>query len=130
MSDRVAIFNQAVIQRIGSPREVYEYPRASFVANLIGENNNLHGVIAAADGGRRGVTLETGETITATPVGLGAAAARTTVSVSPERILPRPGDSRGNTHRIRAEVIEVIYSGDEPALGWDPAFRRALDLHG
>jgi putative spermidine/putrescine transport system ATP-binding protein len=159
MSDRVAIFDAGVIQQIGSPRDVYEYPMNSFVANFIGENNNLHGVIAATDGEHCTVVLETGETITAKPVGADGAGARTTVSVRPERVLLRPGDG-GATNRIRVKVIEVIYSGDHlvvrtqrpngeffvanapPAaeyeslapgddleVGWEPVFSRALDPH-
>ena len=41
MSDRVAVFHQGEIQQIAPPRELYEFPRNTFVANFIGENNRL-----------------------------------------------------------------------------------------
>ncbi|MDE0728787.1 MAG: ABC transporter ATP-binding protein, partial [Alphaproteobacteria bacterium] len=43
MSDRVAVFNDGVVQQIDSPHAIYERPGNSFVANFIGENNNLDG---------------------------------------------------------------------------------------
>src|SRR5690606_36862853 len=45
MSDRIAVFSDGRIQQVGSPREVYEHPVNAFVANFIGENNMLPGVI-------------------------------------------------------------------------------------
>ena len=41
MSDRVAVFNDGVIQQIAPPDELYESPENSFVAQFIGENNTL-----------------------------------------------------------------------------------------
>ena len=45
MSDRVAVFNDGVIQQIDAPDVLYEQPKNSFVAQFIGENNTLEGVI-------------------------------------------------------------------------------------
>ena len=60
MSDRVAVFNDGVIQQIAPPDELYESPENSFVAQFIGENNCLLYTSDAADeedsvdlGGRR-----------------------------------------------------------------------------
>jgi putative spermidine/putrescine transport system ATP-binding protein len=39
MSDRVAVFNDGVIQQIDTPAAIYETPTKSFVAQFIGENN-------------------------------------------------------------------------------------------
>ena len=47
MSDRVAVFNDGRIQQLAPPDELYERPKNSFVAQFIGENNKLPGVISA-----------------------------------------------------------------------------------
>jgi putative spermidine/putrescine transport system ATP-binding protein len=39
MSDRVAVFESGRIEQIGSPAEIYEYPRTEFVAGFVGVSN-------------------------------------------------------------------------------------------
>lgn len=41
LSDRVAVFNNGKIEQVGSPREVYEFPRTEFVAKFLGITNLL-----------------------------------------------------------------------------------------
>ncbi len=41
LSDRVAVFNNGKIEQVGSPREVYEFPRTEFVARFLGITNLL-----------------------------------------------------------------------------------------
>ena len=41
MSDRVAVFDDGVIQQLAPPADLYERPENSFVAQFIGENNKL-----------------------------------------------------------------------------------------
>ena len=43
MSNRIAVFNDGKIQQISSPDILYEKPENAFVANFIGENNQLKG---------------------------------------------------------------------------------------
>jgi putative spermidine/putrescine transport system ATP-binding protein len=39
MSDRVAVFNDGLIEQIGTPAEVYEHPATEFVAGFVGVSN-------------------------------------------------------------------------------------------
>src|SRR6267142_4572351 len=41
MSDRIAVMNRGQVEQIGSPREIYERPDTSFVADFIGSLNAL-----------------------------------------------------------------------------------------
>ncbi len=50
MSDRIAVLNDAVIQQVGSPIELYDQPVNRFVANFLGSANLIDGVIENADG--------------------------------------------------------------------------------
>lgn len=43
MSDVVVVFNDGVIQQIGTPKKIYDEPANAFVANFIGESNILSG---------------------------------------------------------------------------------------
>jgi putative spermidine/putrescine transport system ATP-binding protein len=157
MSDRVAILNDGVIQQLDTPHEVYENPGNSFVANFIGENNNLQGRIESADGDHRAVRLHTGETVVARAARVRDIGAATTLSVRPERLVINPRESEF-ANRFKASVLEVIYFGDhdrvrlamlgqedfvaripasapgsalrvgaEVEVGWSPDHCRALD---
>lgn len=43
MSNRIAVFNDGIIQQLASPEQLYEAPENAFVAQFIGENNTLRG---------------------------------------------------------------------------------------
>ncbi len=47
MSDHVAVMREGVIEQIGDGRSIYDDPATAFVASFVGENNALHGRVAA-----------------------------------------------------------------------------------
>ena len=112
MSDRVAVFNDGVIQQLDAPDELYERPKNSFVAQFIGENNKLPGTIEALDGTKALVRLATGELIDATAVNIREKGQQTLVSMRPERVEFKPEMMPAGAHTIGAVVKEVIYMGD------------------
>lgn len=112
MSDRVAVFNEGIIQQLDSPSELYERPKNSFVAQFIGENNKLMGTIEELNGDKALVRLATGELIDATAVNATQKGGRTLVSIRPERVEFKPEMMPPGAHMIDAEVREVIYMGD------------------
>jgi putative spermidine/putrescine transport system ATP-binding protein len=112
MSDRVAVFNDGRIQQLAPPADLYERPDNSFVAQFIGENNKLHGIIEDLSAGKALVRLATGELIDATPVNVTAKGQKTLVSIRPERVEFKPEMMPSGAHTIGAEVLEVIYMGD------------------
>ncbi|MDZ4136327.1 MAG: ABC transporter ATP-binding protein, partial [Paracoccaceae bacterium] len=112
MSDRVAVFNDGRIQQLASPDELYERPQNSFVAQFIGENNKLNGVVEDIIEGRALVRLATGELIDATPVNVTTKGQKTLVSIRPERVEYRADLLPKDAHSIDAEVLEFIYMGD------------------
>ena len=112
MSDRVAVFNDGRIQQLAPPADLYERPDNSFVAQFIGENNKLLGVIEELSDGKALVRLDTGELIDATPVNVTEKGRKTLVSIRPERVEFKPEMMPAGAHMIAAEVLEVIYMGD------------------
>ena len=112
MSDRIAVFNDGRIQQLAPPSELYERPDNSFVAQFIGENNKLSGVVESIGGGKATVRLNTGELIDATPVNVTEKGQKTLVSIRPERVEFKPEMLPTGAHTIEAEVLEFIYMGD------------------
>lgn len=112
MSDRVAVFDDGRIQQLAPPDELYEKPENSFVAQFIGENNTLDGVIEEIKGDTCIVKLDSGEIIDALPVNVSTVGERTKVSIRPERVEFNPERLQKGTHTLKAEVLEFIYMGD------------------
>ena len=112
MSDRVAVFNDGRIQQLAPPDELYERPDNAFVAQFIGENNKLEGVVESISGNEAEVRLGTGELIAATPVNVTQKGEKTLVSIRPERVEFKAEMMPQGAHMIDAEVLEFIYMGD------------------
>jgi putative spermidine/putrescine transport system ATP-binding protein len=51
MSDRVVVMDKGRIEQVGTPREIYQQPKAGFTAEFIGTLNRLHGVWEQPDQG-------------------------------------------------------------------------------
>ena len=73
MSNRIAVFNDGIIQQLAEPDDLYERPANAFVAAFIGENNRLEGSVDSIDGKYCNVTLTTGEKIRALAVNVAQA---------------------------------------------------------
>ncbi|MBG7118912.1 ABC transporter ATP-binding protein [Pseudomonas aeruginosa] len=111
MSDRVAVFHQGEIQQIEPPRNLYEQPRNTFVANFIGENNRLSGQLLSCDGERCVVGLPRGEKVEALAVNVGQPGEPVTLSIRPERVRLN-GASESCVNRFSGRVAEFVYLGD------------------
>jgi putative spermidine/putrescine transport system ATP-binding protein len=91
LSDRLAVFNAGRIEQVGTPRDVYEQPQSTFVADFVGTSNVLTGASAQQ------IYREAG-----------------TFAIRPERITVSEG-SAGATGdvRVSGSVREVVYAGSE-----------------
>lgn len=113
MSDRIAVFNDGIVQQLASPDELYERPENAFVAYFIGENNRLLGEVSEHLGDDCKVRLDSGDTVVAKPIAVGGVGSRTTLSLRPERVNILLGDTEEKfDNQFIATVQEVIYLGD------------------
>ncbi|MEO1066450.1 MAG: ABC transporter ATP-binding protein [Pseudomonadota bacterium] len=110
MSDRVAVFNDGVIQQLSSPQVLYEAPENSFVAQFIGENNKLNGKVNDVDANSCAITLDDGNAVSALPVNV-TKGGNTTLSIRPERIEINPKDGSVD-NMLNGKIAELIYLGD------------------
>ena len=111
MSNRIAVFNDGIIQQLAPPDDLYERPENSFVAQFIGENNVLQGKVKKISGDQCEVQVTSGEIVTAKAVNIEGVESNTTLSLRPERVTVNPEDGEC-PNRVPGTVAEVIYLGD------------------
>jgi len=110
MSDRIAVFNDGVIQQLSSPDDLYERPQNAFVAQFIGENNKLIGVVKGVNGNTCTVELDNGRELEADRVNVHNVGDKTLLSLRPERVEINPEEAMDDI--LDATIEELIYLGD------------------
>ena len=110
MSDRIAVFNDGVIQQLAAPADLYEKPENAFVAQFIGENNRFVGTVREITNGHCVVEVD-GRPIHSLAVNVGSVGERSTLSLRPERVTVNP-DASAFPNVFDARVLELIYLGD------------------
>jgi iron(III) transport system ATP-binding protein len=113
LSDVIAVMKDGEIQQIGSPREIYNQPSSSFVADFVGTANFLNGVVdGIAPCGSVKVITEIGP-ILCQPNKTYQKSDPVLISFRPEdtAIHSEPGgDSGSNT--FAGKVTAAVFSGD------------------
>ena len=113
LSDRIAVMDHARVAQLGTPAEIYENPRTSFVARFIGESNFVSGIaerragamweVARAGGGGFRVPDQPGI----------RAGGEVRVAIRPEWMdLWAPGEVPAGENAVLGRVRDVIYRGE------------------
>jgi len=112
MSNRIAVFDDGIIQQCAPPAVLYEKPENAFCANFIGENNRFLGKIVEDLGDSVKVDIDGCDAIMhAIKINVEGVGARSTLSLRPERVVVAPeAGSMANIFNAKAE--ELIYLGD------------------
>ena len=110
MSNRIAVFDDGVVQQLSTPDILYEKPENSFVAQFIGENNRFEGIVKNINGNNCEVELNSGEKVTALKVNVASVGEKTELSIRPERVVINSTNEIENT--FEGNVKELIYLGD------------------
>ena len=112
MSNRIAVFDDGIIQQCAPPEVLYEEPENAFCANFIGENNRFLGKVIEDMGDTVKVDIDDNAgTVVAKKVNVGGVGSRSTLSLRPERVTvnPEPGDF---PNIFSGVAEELIYLGD------------------
>lgn len=112
MSDRIVVFNEGTVQQVGSPEEIYERPQTSFVAQFVGENNQIRGKVLSTDSDTCVVEIAGGTPIRARAINA-KKGGQTLLSVRPENILLGVQGGPGAENSVNAVVQEITYLGDQ-----------------
>ncbi|MGJ7570559.1 ABC transporter ATP-binding protein [Variovorax sp. RB2P76] len=116
MSDRVAVFNEGVIQQLDTVDRLYETPSNRFVAGFVGDNTVFKGRLSRG-GEHAEMTLADGRVLHGLNVSGAAAGAAVEACIRPERVvLHRRATAQQGANMLAAEVARVIYFGDHLRL--------------
>ena len=113
MSDRVAVFNDGMIQQIDVVDKLYETPVNRFVAGFVGDSTVLQAEVTRLDGGRCEVRLPNGVELRGINVNAAQVGDAVQCGSRPER-LKIAQMAAANT--FKAQVADVIYFGDHLRL--------------
>jgi spermidine/putrescine transport system ATP-binding protein len=130
VSDRIAVMDGGRIEQVGTPAEIYEAPRTSFVAAFIGDTNFLEGTVLGAgpDGGVR-VEVPGLPGMEADPRKAVVPGQNVHLSIRPEKIRisrARPEAAPGRII-VPAVVEDVIYLGASTRI-WVRAGGRRIQV--
>ena len=118
MSDRIAVMRDGRIEQIGTPDEIYNHPKTSYVATFVGNANILHGVAESIQGenaivkignDRVIVKLETSQQDTEDTGAKQylAAGEKVTLAVRSENILLQEVAVIGNTGTDNRDTVDI-----------------------
>ena len=111
MSNRIAVFDDGVVQQLSTPDILYEKPENSFVAQFIGENNRMTGTVKQINGEFCSVDLDGGGSVQALKVNVNKVGDKTQLSVRPERVSIKSNKDQ-SINKFTGNVKELIYLGD------------------
>ena len=119
MSDRIAVMKDGRIEQIGTPDEIYNHPKTSYVATFVGNANILHGVAESIQGqnaivkignDKVIVKLETSQQNTGAKQHL-TAGENVTLAVRSENILLQEAAVIGNTGTDNGDTVDISVAG-------------------
>ena len=118
MSDRVAVFNEGVVQQLADVSALYETPANRFVAGFVGDSTLLNGTLELRSG-QAFLVLPDGRRLAGVHVGAGTSGGRAEACVRPERIVLHTAAAAPAGQVLRATVVRSIYHGDHVRLMCD-----------
>jgi putative spermidine/putrescine transport system ATP-binding protein len=107
MSDRIVVMNEGRVEQIGTPFEIYNYPKTRFVASFVGTLNILPARITDAASGR--ILIDDQEIVAQRGIAGTATGELRSVALRPEAVsLVDPG---GERNRMNGTIEEVSFLG-------------------
>ena len=123
MSDRIAVMRDGRIEQIGTPDEIYNHPKTSYVATFVGNANILHGAAESIQGenaivkignDRVIVKLETSQQNTEDTGAKQhlAAGEDVTLAVRSENVLLQEAAAIGDTGTDNGDTVDISVAGE------------------
>lgn len=109
MSDRIAVMNEGRFEQIGTPDEIYNHPKTSYVATFVGNANILKGKVESQTGTQALLSLGGGKVLVNTAGEKLLAGEEVTLAVRSENILLDEECGCG----MEAEVEEKTFAGGQ-----------------
>ena len=107
MSDRIAVMNQGTFEQIGTPDEIYNHPKTSYVATFVGNANILKGTVEGREGADLKIAIAGGSVLVVSEGREFKAGTPVTLAVRSENLIFDENCGEG----LPAEVIEKSFAG-------------------
>ncbi|MET8982873.1 ABC transporter ATP-binding protein [Streptomyces sp. NPDC004539] len=113
MADTVAVMNAGRVEQLGSPADLYENPRTTFVANFLGTSNLIEAEVASRGAGE--VVLKAGDGRIALPEERCPAGGKVLIGVRPEKVALAHADEESTVpegrNRLRGTIADASFIG-------------------
>jgi putative spermidine/putrescine transport system ATP-binding protein len=107
MSDRIVVMNEGRVEQIGSPFEIYNFPRTRFVASFVGTLNILKGKVLDGSSGR--IAIDDQQVTAGRGMGGMQTGEVRSVALRPEAVTLNGAADKRNS--LRGTIEEVSFLG-------------------
>jgi putrescine transport system ATP-binding protein len=114
LASRIAVMDRGKVVQVGTPAEIYEFPRSRFVADFVGTTNFFEGTVSACEAGHITVhCAETGGELLVDDAGSFSVGQRVWVALRPEKVrLDKQPPAGTRINQLRGTVWELGYLGN------------------
>jgi putrescine transport system ATP-binding protein len=114
LASRIAVMDRGQVVQVGTPAEIYEFPRSRFVADFVGTTNLFEGTVSSCEPGLVTVRCaEIGGELLVDDAGSFKAGQRVWVALRPEKVrLAKEPLSGARVNQLRGTVWELGYLGN------------------
>jgi putrescine transport system ATP-binding protein len=114
LASRIAVMDKGQVVQVGTPAEIYEFPRSRFVADFVGTTNFFEGTVSGCEPGLvRVQCAETGGELLVDDHGSFGIGQRVWVALRPEKVrLDKEPPSGVRVNQLRGTVWELGYLGN------------------
>jgi len=110
LSDRIVVMNEGKIQQIGTPNEIYEFPKTKFVSDFIGVSNFFQGIYVEdiQDYSKVEVAKEVHVFSKKSPLSKGE---KCFISIRPEKIVVLKKKEQHYKNSLCGTINNIVYLG-------------------
>jgi putrescine transport system ATP-binding protein len=114
LASRIAVMDRGQVVQVGTPAEIYEFPRSRFVADFVGTTNLFEGTVTASEPGLITVhSPEAGGELLVDHAGSFSVGQRVWVALRPEKVrLAKEASGGARVNQLRGTVWELGYLGN------------------
>ncbi|MES2944778.1 MAG: ABC transporter ATP-binding protein [Pseudomonadota bacterium] len=106
ISDRIVVLSEGRVEQIGTPSEVYNFPRTRFVASFVGTLNLLSGTVVDAAAGQLSVAGQS--LVTSNSIAGDVTGQTRPLAIRPEAIVLEPPVPGRNSLAARVEEVNFL----------------------